>query len=153
MTTPTNVNIWQGISAIGSAVSGFAQISQGRRQQEIYEENAEIARQKATYEEDKSRAKFKKLRGIQRSLYGKAGVDLTSGSPLLIMSESAAEGELEAEMIRWGGETEAQQLKRYGKEARRAGMIAGTSTFLTGLSKAGLSYEKEKKGLSYWDVG
>jgi len=144
---------WQGLSAVGSAVSGYSQITQGKRHQDIYEENANIAIQKARYEEDKSRRKTKRMLGTQRALYAKVGVDITSGSPLLIMSETAAEGEYEAEMIKWGGETEAQQLKRYGKEAKRAGMIAGTSTFLTGLGKVGLGMAKEKKGLSYWDVG
>lgn len=150
MTTPTTVtsgvagagtgstfnSLWQGISVIGSAVSAWGQYEEGRTQEEAYKENAKIALQKATYEEEKSRKKIRRLGSEQRLLYSKAGVDITSGSPLLVMAETAAEGEYEAQMIKWGGQTEAEQMRRYGSAARRAGNIRGASTFLSGLSSA-----------------
>ena len=55
-----------------------------------------MARQEGKYEEAASRERLKKLMGTQRSLYAKAGVDISSGSPLLMLAETAAEGEMEA---------------------------------------------------------
>ena len=73
------------------------------------------------------------------------------GSPLELMSETAAEGELDALMIERTGAVSAQ---RYGEEAtlsrmkgssaKRAGYWGAGTTLLTGASRAASSYGSYK---------
>jgi hypothetical protein len=110
-----------------------------------------LALKKAGIEEKQTREKYNRLMGRQRALYAKAGVDLASGSPLLVMSGTASEGEEEARMIRSGGQSEAERMRMYGKMSERVGIIEGMSTLFSGLSKVG---EKKKKGgyISLFDL-
>lgn len=94
---------------MGSGVSAFGQYQQGQNQQATYEYNANIALDKARQEEKISEAKYSKLKGEQRSLMAKAGVDLTSGSPLLILANTAMQAKEEEDRIRTSGASE------YGK--------------------------------------
>jgi hypothetical protein len=74
--------------------------------------------------QEASAKKFKQLTAEQRTLYGKAGVDITSGSPLLIMADTAAEGELEKERIGWAGYEKRKQLRWYQHVIKHAGDAA-----------------------------
>lgn len=131
-------------SVVGTAASAYGQYAKGRTEQSVRESNAEIVLQKSKFEEEKSRKKSKYLMGTQRMLYAKAGVDISSGSPLAVMAYTAQEAGKEAGMIAWGGETEAEQQRAAGRAAERAGKIGGVSTFLTGLSVASTQYAKQK---------
>lgn len=149
-----------GISAVGTGLSAVSQYQQGQTAAAAYEYNAKVAeaegrarKQKAGLEEEQSREKLKRILGTQRALYAKAGVDITSGSPLLTMMDTAMEGEKEAQLIRYGGEVEEAQAinqarlqRMYGAGARRAGTVGGVSTFFTGLGQAGTQYARIKKG-------
>ena len=136
--------VFQGLSAVGSAVSGWSQYKGGKAQEGAYKYNAEIAVQKAQHEEELSRAKYEQLKGKQAVLYAKSGVDLSSGSPLLVMADTAFQEEQEAQYIEKGGENEWKIDRYYGKVAAYQGEVGGWSTFLTGLGKAGLGYVKSK---------
>ena len=141
-------------SLIGTGLSAFGQYRAGQAQQGAYNYNAQVAESEAgvarvgaAREEEIHREKLNRLIGTQKALYAAAGVDISSGSPLLTFMETAEEGEKEAQYIRYGGEVEATsklneaKLNRYyGKQASRAGTIGAGSTFLTGLSQAGLGY-------------
>jgi len=131
-------------SVAGTVVSAYGQYGKGKAEQRAYEYNAEVALQKSKFEEEASRKKSKYLLGKQRLLYAKAGVDISAGSPLAMMAYTAGEAEKEAQMIGWGGETEAEKQRMYGKAAARAGEIGGISTFLTGLGTAATQYTKQR---------
>jgi len=147
-----------GVGALGSGMSAFGQYQSGQAQKGAYDYNARIAEQEAgvarvgaAREEEVHRAKLQRMLGTQKALYGAAGVDITSGSPLLTLMSTAEEGEREAEYIKYGGEVsateklnEARLARYYGKQAKTAGTIGAGSTFLTGLGSAGLSYAKMK---------
>ena len=102
------------IAAVGVAASAYGQYQSAQAtekgykiQQKAYEYNVAITERKAAQEEAAHRDKLRKLLSSQRALYAKAGVDLSSGSPLLVMEETAAEGEKEALAIRTGAQEES----------------------------------------------
>ncbi len=129
---------------MGSGVSGFGQYQQGQNQQAAYDYNANIALDKTRQELKISESKFSRLKGEQRALMAKAGVDLTSGSPLLILADTAMQEEEEMQRIRRSDISEYKMQKYAGKVASWSGTTGGMSTFITGLGKTGLDYAKYK---------
>ena len=129
-----------GASAIGTVFSARAQYQAGAAEEAGREYTAQITERKAAQEELASREKLRKLMAGQRALYAKAGVDISSGSPLLVLAETAAEGEKEALAIRAGGLEEAELERYYGRQAGRAGKVRAAGTLLTGLGRAGAGY-------------
>ncbi len=132
-------------SVAGTAMSAIGQYRAGQAQEAANEYNAQITERKAVQEEQASRDRLRKLMGTQRAMYAKAGVNLSSGSPLLVLAETAAEGEKEALNIRYGGQEESNLQRFYGTQAKKAGTIGAASTLLTGLGQAGTSYYDLKK--------
>ena len=119
------------ISAKGSRDQGIAQSTAYKYNAAINEQNAIAARTKADYEEKETRQKAQKLMSTQRALYAKAGVDLSSGSPLLVLADTAAEAEEDALAVRWGGDVAVAEQKNqatlnrfYAKTAKKAGNTA-----------------------------
>ncbi len=145
-----------GVGLAGTGLSAFGQYRAGQAQKGAYDYSAKVAeaeagvaRAGAAREEEVHRAKLQRMLGTQRALYGAAGIDITSGSPLLTMMSTAEEGEREAEFIKYGGEVsateklnEARANRYYGKQSSTAGKIGAGSTFFTGLGEAGLGYAK-----------
>lgn len=128
-----------GVSAVGSAVSGFGQYEEGQQQKQAYDYNADITLQTMQEQMQTSEAKYSNLIGKQASAYARAGVDISSGSPLLVMAHTAAQSGAEQESTRIAGTEEANLQRYYGKVAAYSGTVGGVNTFLTGLSKAGLN--------------
>jgi len=152
---------WMAIATVtavaATGVSAVSQIQQGKEQQKWSEYNAAVAERDAKaataaagYEASQKRKETERLLGRQRALYGKSGVTM-EGSPLELMSETAAEGELDALMIQRTGAVSAQ---RYGEEAtlsrmkgssaKRAGYWGAGTTLLTGAGSAASSYGSYK---------
>lgn len=129
-----------GAAIAGTALSAYGLYQAGKAQEQAYEYNAAVAARRGAQEEYEHRLKLEKLMARQRALYAKAGVDMSSGSPLLVLSETAAEGEREALAIRTGAKEESSLERFYGEQARRAGAIGAGGTFLTGLGQTGTSY-------------
>ena len=159
----------------GSMQSAKAQRQAGEAQQEaanaeagaydfnagIFDSNASQTREKASYEEGIQREEARKLLSEQRVRYAKSGVNISEGSPLLIMADSAAKAEKDALAIRWGGDVAATGLENqatlqrfYGQNARRTGQLQGKSantmanaTLLQGIGNAGMSYAGYARGM------
>jgi hypothetical protein len=136
-------------------------IQQGQAEQEAADYNADVARQsaqasldKADYDETIHREKVRKLLSSQRAAYGAAGVDM-AGSPLLVLEDTAAQGELDAKAIRYGGEVEAKQklsqaeiYELTGKNAKTASYYkAGASLLSGGASMAKQYYDTKNPSL------
>ena len=147
------------VSAVGVVTSAYGQYEQGQAQKKwgsysaaVAERDAETARMNAEYEAGVHRKETQRLLGRQRALYGKSGVTF-EGSPLLMMAETAAEGELDALMIKREGELRAQgyhseaTLSRMrGRAAQSAGYYGAGSTLLTGAGQTAYQYGAYKKG-------
>jgi hypothetical protein len=136
-----------GMGAVSSGISGLAQYEKGQAQKAAYDYQADVTIERMKEEEEASREDFTRLMGRQRSLYAKAGVDINSGSPLLVMMDTAMKESMTQQRIQTAG-TEEADLQRYsGSIAARAGTVGGINTFLTGLSSAASKYYQYKKGI------
>jgi hypothetical protein len=122
-----------GMNLAGAAYSGWAQYEAGKEEKAAYQYNADIVMRETEQAEEAAALKSQALLGRQRSLYAKAGVDITSGSPLLIALDTAMQAQKEQARIQQAGTSKATLLRYYGKMAKWRGEVAGISTFLSGL--------------------
>lgn len=157
---------------LSAAFSANAQYQAGRSQQKAYEYQAEVAKREGELsqqaadleaasierqgeqEEALARQRLRIILGRQKSLYAKAGVDLSTGSPLTVFAATAAEGEQDALTIRsstaeqaaitryqgrigqYRSGLEAEGSRYSGRAAMTAGKTAATSTLLSSFGSA-----------------
>ena len=127
-----------GASVVGTGMSAYGQYQSGLEQKKAYDYNAAVEWRNAQAEEQKSRDESQILEGQARSLYGKSGVDSSSGSPLLHLKWLRKQGEKEAQGIRTSGQSKYQMLKMYGKQAKKAGTIGAISSLFSGFGQTGM---------------
>ena len=142
------------LGVVGTLVSAKGQHAQGQAEKVAYDYNADVMDQEAEAEEvsarqeaELKREEIQTLISNQRVAYGVAGVVLSEGSPLVVLAETAGEGEKEALTIRYGGNVKATSLRNranlqryYGGVSEKAGKIKATGTLLSGLGSAAFNY-------------
>jgi len=116
------------VSAAGAIYSGEQSRKASSQNADIQEQAAANAEAKAKYDEDRHRQSVEKLLSAQRALYGKSGLDM-SGSPLLVMEDTAAQGELDALAIRYGGDVSAAQSRSAANLSRMQASSYQTSSY------------------------
>lgn len=126
--TATYALIAAAVAAAGTVYSGVQQKKAADTNAAISEQNAIAAQQKAAYDEQMHREGVKKLLSAQRALYGKSGVEM-AGSPLLVMEDTAAQGELDALAIRYGGDVNAARNRSAANLSRMQGSTAMTASY------------------------
>ena len=129
-----------GVGVLGSILTGVGDYQSGKAQQSAYDYNADISLENMRSEVEANQQKFSGLVGTQAGRYAAAGVDIASGSPLLIMAATAARGARESEQIEEAGTEEANLQRYYGKIAAFQGTMKGIGDFLSGFTKASTSY-------------
>lgn len=127
-----------GLGGVGELFSAIGQYQSGQAQKAAYNYNAAVTLEQMQEKEQTSEAKYSQIAGKQVSAYAKAGVSIASGSPLLIMAHTAAQGGQEQEREQQAGTEQASLDQYYGKVAAWSGTTGGISSFLTGLSKTAL---------------
>ena len=134
------------IMGVGTLMAASSKYQQGAAESEAYKYNARITegeaaavKEKAEYDVALHEKDVRRLIGEQRARYAKAGVDISSGSPLFIMAATAAEGKEEEELIMYEGDVESTRLRNqarmqryYAKQAKRAGTMGAISTLFSG---------------------
>ena len=134
-----------GGSALAAGISAMSSISAGNTQAAIANQNAATARVNAGAALNAAEAETARTeRTTQRKLaMGETamagnGIDFTSGSPLDVMGDMAAEGALDAQITRWrGGQaaagylTQADQMQQQGQAAKTAGIVGAGTGLLT----------------------
>jgi hypothetical protein len=129
-----------GLGIISSLVSGMGEADAGKQQQAGYDYNAQVDLNNMSNDMVANEQKYSALVGKQATAYAASGVDITRGSPLLMMAATAGRGGRQAEEIYQSG-TEASTLEEYyGKVAAWKGQVAGIGTFLSGMSKSVQGY-------------
>lgn len=99
--------------------------------------NARRAEAEAAFNAEQRRRQTKSLLASQRAAYGASGAVATEGTPVEVLSSTAAEGELDALSILYGGQSEADILRQKARSSTTSGLSgAGTSLLQTGLSLA-----------------
>jgi hypothetical protein len=122
-----------------------AQIQAGKYQGKVDENNAQLADYQAqntalagSIEEERQRAKVRQMVGTQRAALAANGLDLSEGTPLDLVVETAAVGTEDALNIRynamreaWGYRAQAQGYRDKAKYDRAAGRSGAFGTLLT----------------------
>jgi hypothetical protein len=124
-----------GISAISTGMSAYGSYQSGQQAKYIGQLNSNLTMSDMVNELESSQSDYSILSGRQRSLYGKAGVKLDSGSPLLIYAHTFMQNAKEQLNIKKRREQEAKIYREGGTAAARAGNILGTSTLLAGIGR------------------
>ena len=140
----TVVSLAGSIIGAASALSAAkGQAAQSNYQAEVLRQQAQADRDKAAAEEEDFRRRQSRTAASRRAALGASGVEIGSGSPLLVSQDFASEAELGALRIRHGGEvsaTRAEQsaeLQRFsGRNALRAGRFRAGASLLSGGIKA-----------------
>lgn len=140
MTPQTTAGATFGLGVLSSAISGFGKIDQGQQEKKAYDYNADIVTLNTANQVQADTQKFTERIGKQAVAYAGAGVDIASGSPLLIMAATAARGAQEGEQIEEAGTEEAALQRYYGKIAAFGGTMSGIGSFLSGVSQAATQY-------------
>lgn len=135
-------------SAAGTVVGVIGQMNAGRAEAaaSTYQANqsrimAEDALKRGAAEEQAQRRKTAALEGRQRAVLAASNVDLTSGSPLAVLTDTAMLGELDAQTIKNNAEREASQHRAQAglfdmkaSAAKSAGTLGAIGTALGGVS-------------------
>ena len=146
-----------GITVASAAFSAYTSVQQGASQAawnkynaKVAKRNAKIAAESARIEAEAKRRETRRLLSHQGALYGKAGATF-EGSPLLVMEETAAEGELEALLTEYRGVTRSQAYrsqaeadKMRAEQAKTAGWYGAGTSLLGAASDVANIYWKKK---------
>ena len=129
-----------GVGAVGSiaAATAASNAAEYKKKQAII--MAEDAKKRGAQKEEAQRLKTAALLSRQRAVMAGSNLDLTSGSPLNILADTAMVGELDAGIIRGNAEREAQGhyatadlAGMEAKSAKTAGMFDAFGTVLGGV--------------------
>ena len=121
------------LSTVGTAVGALGALGAGKAESQAAQFNADSARMEAQARETAQRVQAQRQLGSIRAGVSKSGATM-AGTPLAVLSESAANAEIDALNTRYSGQREAALYEARGRNAKTAGyMRAGTSL----LSSAG----------------
>lgn len=130
---PAIATVGNVLSAVGTVASVAGAIQGGKAEQSAANFNAASAAQEAQARENAQRTQAQRQLGTIRAGVSKSGATM-EGTPLAVLSESAANAEIDALNTRYSGQRESALYTARGQNARTAGyMRAGTSL----LSSAG----------------
>lgn len=142
MTPQSQAGGFMGIGMLSSLFGGISQYKEGQAEKSADDYNAQITLQNMRAQMVSSEQKYSQIVGRQASSYARAGVDIASGSPLLMMTATAGRGGAEAEQIRQAGTEESNLQQYYGRLAAFKGTLGGVGDFLKGMTSSLSSYYK-----------
>jgi hypothetical protein len=121
------------LGTVGTGLGVIGAIQGGKAEAGAAQYNADAARAEAQSRETAQRAAAQRQLASIRAGVAKSGA-MMAGTPLAVLSESAANAEIDALNTRYSGQREAALYESRGRNARTAGYLrAGTSL----LSSAG----------------
>jgi hypothetical protein len=143
-----------GVSLAGTGVSAYGQVQAGKNANATAKFNAEMqnraahdAEVRGSLDAADKRQETRQLIARQIAALSGTGADLTSGTALDLMTESAGMGALDALRIRYNAQNQAAGLNAQadigrfeGRAAQRAGYMNAAGTLLSGASSAATGY-------------
>lgn len=138
------------IGLAGSAIQGLGAAQAANNQAKSYdmqanaaERDAEAAKEASAYDAARTRETVERVIGNQRAGFSAGGVAL-SGSALDVMMDTATEGDLDVETIKWnsnvkvdGLKYEATQQRQNASSARAAAPLAFLAPVIGGAARFG----------------
>ena len=145
--------VMMGLAAYSAISSAQAQQQAGQQAQQIANSNADILSQRATQAQNEAQARAAiqarsnaRTLGATKAAYGASGVDVNEGTPLEVLSDQATEGELQRQLILYGGQTQSNAYQQQANILRMGGAVtagaantAAGNTLLTGALKVGMT--------------
>lgn len=124
----TGVEIALAAVAVASAAAGAAgtaiSVQSSQYNQEVAENNAKYAQQKAKADAAAHERRTARLQSAQRARIAASGLDPGSGSPLEIAAETARYAEADRRNILFGGQIAANQFDAQAFNAQQQGQAA-----------------------------
>ena len=122
------------LQAVGTAVSVIGAIQGGKADASANQFNADAARREAASREAAQRTAAQRQLGSIRAGVSKSGATM-EGTPLMVLSESAANAEIDALNTRYSGQREGALYDSRARNARTAGYMRAGTSLLTGASR------------------
>ncbi len=135
------------VSAIGSVQQGRAQESAANRQAAITEQQARREREIGELDARRREKENRALMARQRNIMGGSGIDISTGTALLLQADTARDAKFDENLIRAGAETRATRMRQQANETRRSGTSQRNSSYFragtTLLSTGGNIYARQ----------
>lgn len=120
-----------GVSAAGAVASGVMQMRQASQQSAVMRQQADFTRKQAAIDAEEFKRRQRRLLASARAGRGASGVDLLTGSPLMVDDDSIAEIVFQTERVRRTGEVQATRLDQQAQLVRSQGRGALGSSLLS----------------------
>ena len=124
-----------GILAASTLASATASISGGVAANRNARAEARQLRRVGEIEAADQRRQNRRLVASQQVAFAGAGVDTQVGTPLDVLGDTVAEGELAALRARFGRQGQAASIRARGQAAQTQGIAQGLGTILGGASR------------------
>lgn len=127
---------------VGSVASGVSANNVAQYNAKVAENNAKAERERAAYEAGITRDRVRQVVGAQRAAGAASGLDITSGTPVAVLGDSAKAGELDVLSRLYSGESaaiayqnDAERMRAEGRAQQTAGFINAGTSLLSGLGR------------------
>jgi len=118
----------------GAALAGGGQVFSGMEKQKASKEYAGQIEDDAARQAQMIREEAIKTSKKQKLSFIKSGIDITAGSPIMMLADTKAKGEREAGFIQQRAGKQAKSVRKAGRNAFISSLLGAGST---GLSAAG----------------
>ena len=130
-----------GISMAMSVMGGMQQSKMAQYNADVQRQQAADAQRRGGVAEEAQRLKTQQMIGAQRAAAAANGVDISSGTPVDLLTQSAGFGERDAQNIRvnaareaWGHQASAAQYDAQASNAMATGFMKAGGTLLGNIS-------------------
>lgn len=104
-----------GISAASGVISGVQGYQQGKTQEKVAQQNAELAQRQGDEEARQRRRRAELIQARARAAYGASGLDISEGTPAAVLAATAEEQERDILMARYSGNINASRERTNAK--------------------------------------
>ncbi len=131
------------LNVVSSLRAGAVEREQANVESAFAEAQASQEEARAADEEKRRRQAAAKLTSTQRARFAAQGIDISTGTPLLVVAETLLASQEDVEAIRETGRAKAKTFRvqahtfrDFGKQSQRATRIGAGSSLLSGLAQA-----------------
>jgi len=122
------------LATVGTGLSVLGSIKAGQATADAADYNAQTSMIEAQVEETRRRNQARQQMGALRASIAKSGAT-SEGTPLLAITESAANAEIDALNAQWSGSRQAQAMLMRGKAAKTESYLRAGTSLMSGLSR------------------
>ena len=128
------LSLGQALGLAGTAVDAFTAITAGDDNAAASRDQARRVAQRTELEVARTRRLARRTRGAQIAGFGRAGVAV-AGTVLDVIADSAAQADLDVELLRLGGSVEQNLALSQAREATRRGTGVALGGALAGIGR------------------